>query len=55
MKQVNVSLPDDLYEILVREVGKRMVETGEVFSVSALAADLLVPKIKSFNDNKDTS
>ncbi len=52
MKQVNVSLPDEVYEILVKEVGKRMVETGEVFTVSALAANLLMPEINNLNNKE---
>ena len=49
MKQVNITVTDEEYEILVREAGKRMAISGKLTPISTLAHELLVPAISGLN------
>lgn len=54
MKQVNIWLTDERYELLVKEAGKRMAQTGKLIKVSTLATTLLNPALDTLNGNKPT-
>jgi hypothetical protein len=56
MKQVNMYLRDEDYELLVREVGKRMADTGKLVKVATLAHELLRPALDNLrNGNSPAS
>jgi hypothetical protein len=50
MKQVNMYLRDEDYELLVREVGKRMADTGKLVKVATLAHELLRPALDNLRN-----
>lgn len=52
MKQVNMTLPDDVYELLVKEAARRQLASGKVIRVSYLAAELCVHAVHTMNGNK---
>jgi len=54
MKQVNVTMKDKEYEVLVREIGKRMHESGKLTRIGTLAYELLKPSIAKLNGDKPT-
>ena len=54
MKQVNLTLSDEEYEVLVREAGKRMVVSGKWLAVTTLTYELLKPVIANINGSTPT-
>ena len=54
MKQVGLTITDEHYELLVREAGKRMSETGKITAIATLAYELLAPSIENMNGNLPT-
>jgi hypothetical protein len=51
MKQVNMTLSDEAYAILVKEAAKRQLESGKVIKIASLAAELFMPVVNSLNGN----
>ena len=51
MKQVNITMTDEDYEVLVVEAAKLQVESRKVYRVATLAYELLKPTIASLNGN----
>ena len=54
MPQVNMTIDDERYAILVREVGRRMTASGKILKLSTLAAELLNPAIDNLNGQTPT-
>jgi len=52
MKQVNVAITDEEYEVLVKEIGKRMAISGKLIGVGTLAHELLMPAISGLNGSQ---
>ena len=48
-KQLNLFIDEEDHAILVKEVGKRMNETGKYLSLVSVAYDLLKPEIARLN------
>jgi len=51
MKQVNITLTDEEYELLVVEAAKQQAEKRAVIRISTLAGELLKPVIANLNGN----
>ncbi len=49
MKQVNMTIADEDFTVLVIEAAKRQLESGNIIRVSSLAYDLLKPTIANLN------
>jgi len=49
MKQMNLTMNDEEYETLVKEAGKRMMESGKWLAVTTLTHELLKPIIANLN------
>ena len=54
MKQVNMSISDEHYAVLVREAAKRQLVKGKLVKVASLSYELLKPTIVSLNGSKPT-
>ena len=54
MKQVNLTITDEEYELLVVEAAKRQSQLRKVIRISSLAHELLKPIIASLNNNPPT-
>jgi len=53
MKQVNMTITDEEYTILVKETGKRIAKTGKLMTVTTLAHELLLESIAALHKAND--
>jgi len=50
VKQVNMLIPDDLHEVLVKECAKKQLATGKVVRVASMASSLICPILESLKN-----
>ena len=46
-KQVNLVVDDDIYAEMVREAGKRQLESGSICSIASLAKEIFTPAARA--------
>jgi hypothetical protein len=46
-KQVNLVVDDDVYAEMVREAGKRQLESGSICSIASLAKEIFTPAARA--------
>lgn len=49
MPQVNMSINDEHYAILVKEAARRQLESGKIVKIASVAYELLRPEIAKLN------
>ena len=55
MKQVNIWIEEDIYTLLIKEAGKRMMKTGAEITISRLAADVVIEAMLNSDENLPTA
>ncbi len=52
MPQVNVTITDEEYTVLVKEINKHMEDTGKMIGIATMLGRVVRPAIAALNDAK---